>query len=96
MFHTPAHKCDPRFPLAGTVEHRPYEFHPQAIVNVEPDIEVDAHGSIFTLLPLTAGGIAWCEEHIAHAMRWGFAYAVDHRYVQDIVDGMMADGLEVA
>lgn len=95
MFHTPAHKVDPSLPQAGTFENRPYESHPDAVVN-GPDIEVDAYGSIFTLLPLTAEGIAWCEEHIAHAMRWGFAYAVDHRYVQAVIDGMMSDGLAVA
>ncbi len=60
------------------------------------DIVVENHGSIVLLQPLTEAGHFWLDHHLPYdAQKWGSAYAVEPRYVQDIIDGMENDGLVV-
>lgn len=60
------------------------------------DLIVNNHGSIFLLSPVTEAGEAWIDEHIPQdAMTWGGAVVVEHRYIEAIVAGALADGLEV-
>lgn len=62
-----------------------------------PDFTLYNHGSLVVLTPTSAVGYDWAREHIAHdANRWGDGYAVEPRYVADILDGIKEDGLEVA
>lgn len=98
MFHTPAHKCDPRFPVAGTFENVPYANDPRVIVDREPvvDVTIADHGSVVIVTPVSAEACAWCERYIAHAMRWAGGYAVEQRYIDGLVGNMLFDGLEVA
>lgn len=60
------------------------------------DFKVENHGSIFLLQPLSEAAQAWCAEHLPEdAQMMGSAYAVEHRYIADIVAGIQNDGLEV-
>ena len=61
------------------------------------DVNVENHGTIFLLRPLNGNARCWCEEHLPEdAPMFGNAYAVEHRYIADIVAGIQNDGLEVA
>ena len=60
------------------------------------DIEVQNHGSIILLVPLTDAGDQWLHENTGEEATWyGGALAVEPRYVTDIVDGAVGDGLVV-
>lgn len=55
------------------------------------------HGSITILTPLNDDATAWIEAHLpADVMHWGGGVVIELRYAQDILDGIVADGLEVA
>ena len=61
------------------------------------DFSVENHGSIFLLRPITPSAFEWVREHIPDdAQYFGNAVVVEHRYIEDIVDGIQNDGLEVA
>jgi hypothetical protein len=65
-------------------------------VKPREDLTVANHGSIFLLTPTSKRGRAWVAENIPeNAMTWGPSIAVEHRYIQAIVDGATADGLKV-
>jgi hypothetical protein len=54
---------------------------------------VDDH-SLFLLQPITAAAAGWITEHLpADAMMFGSAIVIEHRYVEDILDGITGDGL---
>lgn len=54
------------------------------------------YGSIFLLWSRTSAGDAWVKENLpSDAQTFGGAIVVEHRYIQDIVDGARADGLTV-
>jgi hypothetical protein len=62
------------------------------------DFSLENHGSIFLLRPITARAVEWVEAHIG---RNGFqpywpTVLIEHRSVESVVDGIQADGLEVA
>lgn len=60
------------------------------------DISVFNAGSVVILSGATDAGKAWLEEKIPHATRWGVGgYVVEPRYVQGILDGAEADGLQI-
>jgi len=60
------------------------------------DLRVADHGSIFLLRGETPAGRDWIGENIpGDAMTFGPAIVVEHRYILDIVQGAMNDGLEV-
>lgn len=62
----------------------------------EPDFYVENHGSLFLLRPISPAANTWVDEHIpADANYFGGAVVVEHRYIQDIVQGIKDDGLEV-
>lgn len=63
-----------------------------------PDIIVENHGTIAILRGMTDAGYAWIEEHVSGEGYQPFglgARLAEPRYVQDIIDGAMADGLLV-
>jgi len=61
------------------------------------DVELENHGSIWIIQPLTPAGNAWADAHLpTDAIRWGGGIVAEPRYVPDIVDAMQADGLTVA
>jgi hypothetical protein len=60
------------------------------------DFEVQDHGSIFLLRPITDVAHDWIEQHLPdHALRWCDAIVVEHRYIGPIVGGAIGDGLVV-
>ena len=62
----------------------------------QADFSVQNEGTIFLLIPHTDSANAWIEEHIPEdAQRFGGGIVVEHRYIQDIVEGIQADGLAV-
>lgn len=65
---------------------------------VDPkDFSVSYHGSISIIRPLTERAKDWVREYIpADAQRWAGGIAVEHRYVDGVVTGIINDGLTVA
>jgi hypothetical protein len=60
------------------------------------DFEVENHGTIFLFRPITKAAQVWCDEHLPEdAPMFGTAYAVEHRYIRPIVEGVLADGYNV-
>ena len=60
------------------------------------DVVVTGGGSDYLVDWLTAKGKAWIAEHLPQdAQRFGESVVVEHRYIQDIVQGMADDGLRV-
>ena len=57
------------------------------------DFEVTNHGSIFLLQPLSREAREWIDAHTDDAPTWGGAVVVEHRFIADIVNAMMEDGL---
>ena len=65
-------------------------------VSKRTDFGVSDHGSIFLLEPRTRAARNWIDEHIAdNAQFWGECVAVEHRYIWDLVEGIVADGYSV-
>lgn len=62
------------------------------------DFEVQNHGTIFLLCPLTDSAIAWVDEHIGqdngYQPYWP-TVVIEHRYIADLVAGIQRDGLAV-
>lgn len=62
------------------------------------DIRVADHGSLFVLEGETERGTEWLKTNLDEdVLRWGWTgFVVEPRYVAPIVEGAIADGLEVA
>ena len=64
---------------------------------VQADLIIENHGSLFLLRPVSPTGQTWLDENIADdAQVFGDAIAVEHRYIGAIAEGILADGLVVA
>jgi len=60
------------------------------------DFSVSNQGTIFLLTPLTEAAKEWTEQHLSHDRQsWGPSVVVEHRYIEPIVEGIRANGLEV-
>lgn len=58
------------------------------------DFALHNHGTLFILVPLSGDAETWCEDHLQQdGMRWAGGYAVDHRCMQDIIEGIREGGL---
>jgi hypothetical protein len=61
---------------------------------MSPDFRVIDGGSVFLLTPLTPSGQQWVEDNLpAEALRYAGAIAIEHRYIDPIVEGLMDAGL---
>jgi hypothetical protein len=60
------------------------------------DILAQDEGTIWVLSPVTDRAKHWIEEHVEVQTTWGDGIVVEHRYVHDLVEGAMFDGLTVA
>jgi hypothetical protein len=61
-----------------------------------PDLTVRNEGSIFLLRATSDAGHEWISEHIPEdAQTFCGSIVVEHRYIENIVAGAMADGLAV-
>ena len=62
-----------------------------------PDLLIENHGSVFLLYSMSELGDEWIAENLDdQAMSYGDAIVVEHRYIEDIAEGAMIDGLVVA
>lgn len=62
------------------------------------DIRITNHGSIVILHAISEAAREWLDENLAGDVQtWGSTgYVVEPRYVDPIIDGAIADGLEVS
>lgn len=93
MFHIPAqHQTDPA-KLPGQIVNG------EVVHNVKApsaDFVFANHGSICVLTPISDAGHDWLDEHIApDAQAWGEGIVIEPRYAGPILEGIVADGLEV-
>jgi len=64
--------------------------------NKHVDIQIENHGSIVMLHMLTTTAKEWVKEHTGEeAQFFGNALVVEPRYVRDIIQGAINDGLIV-
>ena len=59
------------------------------------DLWVENHGTIYLIRPYTPLAEQWLDEHLQDGPRLGNARAVEHRCIQDIVNGALDDGLRI-
>lgn len=60
------------------------------------DAQVENHGSVWLIRLLSRSARKWVTDNVADdAMYFGNALAVEPRYVRDIANAMLADGLTV-
>ena len=71
--------------------------HPELGNNRATDFSVGNHGSICLLMPHTDAARGWIAEHLTdpETQFWGGSVVVEPRYLETILDGIEADGLEV-
>lgn len=61
------------------------------------DFSVENHGSIAILNPESDAAREWVEEHLPEdRQEWGSGVVVEPRYLGPILEGIVADGLEVS
>ena len=59
------------------------------------DVEVDDQGSIILFRLVTKAAKTWWSENVSPGQMIGGRYVVEHRYADSVIEGMMADGLNV-
>lgn len=69
----------------------------RALKPAGPDVVVHGGGTVFIVTPITQAARDWVADsvNVPDYMRFGQGFAVEHRYVQDIIEGMQNDGLLV-
>lgn len=61
------------------------------------DFSVENHGTIYLLRPRSQAAEAWVDDNLPRdVMYFGDAVAIEHRYIGDIADGIINDGLSIA
>jgi len=61
-----------------------------------PDIRIANHGTISILTGATEVGARWLNEHLQDGPMWGeHGHVVEPRFVYDILDGALDEGLEI-
>jgi len=61
------------------------------------DFTITPGGSIWLLTPITPEATTWTSDHLpADATHWGFSFAIEARFVEDIVYGIQEDGLTIS
>jgi hypothetical protein len=77
-------------------KERPLKTTNSPAANV-PDFEVSNCGSLFLLHPLNPTAKAWMQEHLPvdspETQFWGEAIVIEPRYLEPIIEGILADGL---
>ena len=59
------------------------------------DFQLQPEGTIYVLYPRTDIAQQWVDDHIQDYMSWGNGVVVEHRYISDIIQGVVQDGLSV-
>lgn len=61
-----------------------------------PDFTLNYQGTISLLRPVSEAAKEWVEDHLPSDRQYfGHAVVIEHRYVDDIINGIINDGLEV-
>lgn len=61
------------------------------------DLSIENHGTIMLLTPCSDAGREWVDSHLPEdALTWGTSVVVEPRFIFDIAEGAIRDGLEVA
>lgn len=69
----------------------------QDLYYVRNDFYVRNEGSIVLLTPDSDAAYDWCDEHLPEdAMRFGLSYVIEHRYADEILTGILGEGLTYA
>lgn len=61
----------------------------------ENDVSVAHHGTIAIVTPVTPAAIAWVEENVATDQWWCGGFAVEPRYLNDIISGLTEAGFSI-
>lgn len=62
-----------------------------------PDVLVLGGGTIYQVTPLTDKAQSWINDNVDPDASWlGRSLIVEHRYIDDILEGMAKDGLNVS
>jgi hypothetical protein len=63
----------------------------------KPDVMARSHGSVWMFEPVSPRAKEWVKENVAvEGWAWmGPAFAVDHRYADNLISGMVDAGMEV-
>jgi hypothetical protein len=71
--------------------------HPRAVSRNLYDVSVYDHGSIVMVCPRTKAADKWIEENVAlESWQWfGGGFAVEPRYLENLMAGMLCSGLIV-
>jgi hypothetical protein len=90
---------------ARPVLRTPAGFSPQPEIGVQImdaancngcDFTLNNQGTIFLLTPITESASDWISESLpSDAMTFGRATVIEHRFIGDIIDGILGDGLTV-
>jgi hypothetical protein len=61
------------------------------------DFEVQHHISIALLRPDTDGARVWCDQNLSTegTLRWGRAFVIEPRFLEEILFAIVTDGLTV-
>jgi hypothetical protein len=60
------------------------------------DIQARDEGTLWLVKPLSPAGKNWLDENIQdEALVWGDAIVIEHGFIQSVIEGIIADGLEV-
>ncbi len=60
------------------------------------DVLIGGGGTLYLVIPLSRRGLAWVDDHLPEAgPHLGRNPVVEHRFIRDILHGMLQDGLEV-
>ncbi len=66
-------------------------------MHFQTDVTVSGDGTVYLFTPETAVADAWLDDNV-HLEDWqwlGRGFAVEHRYLGALIEGMLADGLRV-
>ena len=65
--------------------------------SLKPDVLVHGGRSVFLFDPVSDRGKEWVDRNVSYEpyQRFGGAIAVEHRYIDDLVEGAVSDGLVV-
>ncbi len=83
---------------SGTIGRGVYPRNELPIPSPEdPDIIIRDEGSVFLVKPVSDAGRQWIDTNLqTEPWQWlGEALGVEHRFITDIIDGMLGDGLIV-
>ena len=62
-----------------------------------PHFELENHGSLFLLRPLNSAAREWMRDHLPvdspETQFWGEAIVIESRYLEPIIEGILADRL---